>query len=247
MSLSGAANERALGRSILPLLHASFSLGTVLGAALGSLLLLFNIPLGVHTVGVGVFSIVVTLVLVRYLRRAGQEYQQPDHALSGGWRTRLGVWTDPRVLLIGLIVLGVTFAEGSANDWLSLAVVDGYHIDPAGGAAVFAVFASALTLTCFAGVKLPDRFGRVPVLRASAGIAALGLLLVIFGQLLPIASVGTVLWASARRSDSPSAFPPPPTTLAPRPAPSQPSATARSSSARPSSASQASTLASSTP
>ena len=39
MNLSGAANERALGRTILPLFHASFSVGTVLGAGLGSLTL----------------------------------------------------------------------------------------------------------------------------------------------------------------------------------------------------------------
>ncbi len=37
MNLSGAANERVLGRSIMPLFHAFFSLGTVIGAGLGAL------------------------------------------------------------------------------------------------------------------------------------------------------------------------------------------------------------------
>jgi len=36
---------------------------------------------------------------------------------------RLGIWRDRRTLLIGLIVLGMAFAEGSANDWLELAMM----------------------------------------------------------------------------------------------------------------------------
>ena len=45
------------------------------------------------------------------------------------WRERLranlAVWGDVKLLLIGAIVLGMSFAEGSANDWITLAAVDG--------------------------------------------------------------------------------------------------------------------------
>jgi MFS family permease len=43
-------------------------------------------------------------------------------------------------------------------------------------------------------VRLLDRFGRVPVLRVSAGFAAVGLLIVIFGPNPTIATIGIVLW-----------------------------------------------------
>jgi MFS family permease len=192
MNLSGAANERAIGRTLMPLYHAAFSLGTVAGAAVGSLLELLHVSLGLHFCVVGVASIVATVVLVRFLQPA-EEPAHPD-APHQGWRDRLAVWRSPRVLLIGLIVLGMAFAEGSANDWLSLAMVDGHGVDHAAGAAIFGVFVAAMTVGRVAGVRVLDRYGRVPVLRASAGLAVLGLLLVIVVPSVPVAVVGVVLW-----------------------------------------------------
>jgi MFS family permease len=110
------------------------------------------------------------------------------------WRSRLAIWRDPRTILIGLIILGMAFAEGSANDWLALAMVDGHGVDNTTGALVFGVFVTAMTVGRIAGVPLLDRFGRVPVLRVSAVFAAVGLLLVIFGPAPAIAVVGVVLW-----------------------------------------------------
>jgi hypothetical protein len=50
---------------------------------------------------------------------------------------RLGVWREPRTVAIGLIALGMAFAEGSANDWLALAIVDGRDASNAIGALWF--------------------------------------------------------------------------------------------------------------
>ena len=44
------------------------------------------------------------------------------------------------------------------------------------------------------GVVLLDRFGRVPVLRASALLSALGLLIVIFVPNAWLATIGVVMW-----------------------------------------------------
>lgn len=193
MNLSGAANERAIGRNLMPLFHASFSGGTVLGAGLGALLELLGVPIGVHFAGVGVIALVTNLVLVRFLQPAEQPEGHAE-APTGGFRSRVAVWADPRVLLIGVIVLGMAFAEGSANDWLSLAMVDGHGFDNPGGAAVLGVFLAAMTVGRIVGVVFLDRFGRVPVLRASAALAVLGLLVVITVPVDAVAVVGVVLW-----------------------------------------------------
>ncbi len=73
----------------------------------------------------------------------------------------MAVWRDPRILLIGLIVLGMAFAEGSVNDWLSLSMVDGDGTTNAGGAVVFGVFVTAMTVGRVLGGRVLDRFGRV--------------------------------------------------------------------------------------
>ena len=37
-------------------------------------------------------------------------------------------WREPRTLAIGVMVLAFAVAEGAANDWLSLALIDGYDV-----------------------------------------------------------------------------------------------------------------------
>jgi MFS family permease len=108
-------------------------------------------------------------------------------------RGQFAAWTKPRTLLIGLFVLCMAFSEGTGNDWLSLSVIDGYHIAAFLGDLVFAVFLTAMTAGRWFGPRLIDRYGRVVALRASAATALAGLLLVDFGVVLPVAAVGAVL------------------------------------------------------
>jgi MFS family permease len=104
------------------------------------------------------------------------------------------VWKDPRTLLIGLMVLGMGFAEGAAEDWLPLATVDGYGVSETVGAAMFGIFVVTMTTGRLCGVLLIDRFGRVATLRASALVAAVGLTITIFGPSAVTAAVGIALW-----------------------------------------------------
>lgn len=196
MNVSGAANERALGRAIMPIYHAFFSGGTILGAALGALAEKLDVPLELHIATLAVIIVIVTLLITRFLqpeRPTAEEAAAAGHA-ADSWRSRLSIWRDPRTIFIGLIVLGMAFTEGSANDWLSYAMVAGHDTDRATGALVFGIFVTAMTVGRLAGVTLLDRFGRVPVLRGSAVLAFIGLLLVIFSPVLWVVIVGVVLW-----------------------------------------------------
>jgi MFS family permease len=198
MNVSGAANERVLGRAIMPIFHAFFSFGTMLGAGLGALAELFGVPIAVHIGIVGLVMIAATLAVSRSFQSelllAHGAADEPTRQEASTWRERLRIWADPRTLLIGLLVLGAAFAEGSANDWLAIAMVDGHGVSNATGALVFGIFVTAMTVGRLAGVFLLDRFGRVPVLRGSFLLAAAGLLIVIFVPSSGIAIVGAVLW-----------------------------------------------------
>ncbi|MGN6741713.1 MAG: MFS transporter [Amnibacterium sp.] len=194
MNLSGAANERAIGRTLMPIYHAGWSLGSVAGAGLGALLVLLGVPIGVHFVAVGVLTAIVMLLALRHLRPAEPDAAERPDDVPHGWRGRLAVWGDPRVLLVGVIVLGMAFAEGSANDWLALAMVDGHGVSNSAGAAIFGVFVAAMTVGRMGGVVVLDRFGRVPVLRWSAALAIAGLLLVILVPSVAVAVIGAILW-----------------------------------------------------
>lgn len=198
MNVSGAANERALRRAIMPIYHAFFSFGTMVGAGLGALAELLGVAIWAHILFVGVLMLAAAQLSLPHLQSEhiveddAEAVADDDHSKS--WRGRLSIWRDPRTLFIGLIVLGMAFAEGSANDWLALAVVDGYRVNNATGALLFGVFVTAMTVGRLSGVFFLDRFGRVPVLRASAVLAIIGLVIVIFGPNVAVATVGIVLW-----------------------------------------------------
>lgn len=189
MNLSGAANERALSKPIMPIFHAFFSFGTVAGAGFGALGEATGLGMGpqmsIVLVAIAALSFVVRPLLVE------QPIQPEDHV---GFRERLSVWTDARTWLIGGLVLGMALTEGSANDWLTLLMVDGHGFDSVGAALAFALFLTAMTAGRLAGVPLIERFGRVVMLRATASLAAAGLVLVIVVDHQVVALVGTAMW-----------------------------------------------------
>lgn len=191
MNVEAAAVEQQLGRSIMSRFHAGFSIGTVLGALLGAAMAVLHVPVSIHLLVVA--GLVV--VLVPWSVRGFLPVETPVRSCSAGReRHPLQAWTEPRTVLIGLFVLSAAFAEGTGNDWLGLTVVDGYHGAAFLGSLTLAVFLAAMTTARWFGTGLLDRYGRLPVLRGSVGVAALGLLLVVFGGSLPVAVVGAGIW-----------------------------------------------------
>lgn len=195
MNVAGADVEQRLHRSIMPRFHAAFSLGTVVGAGMGALAASRHLPLSAHLSAVAVLVLVSTLIAARWVLPTldataaadgdGESVARP-HALA--------VWLEPRTLLVGLFVMMLALTEGSANDWLALATVDGYHASQTTGAIGFAVFVTAMTIGRVSGTALLDRFGRVAVLRMTIGFAVAGLLVFLSGQSLVTAMGGALLW-----------------------------------------------------
>jgi len=196
MNVSGAAAEKAGGRTIMPLFHAAFSLGTLAGAGLGALAERLDVPVAWHFIVLVVVTSAAMLVAVAKF----QDEHRFEEPVGTGTSpvatplTRWQVWAQPSTIFIGVIVLGMALAEGSANDWLPLAMIDGHGLDNAAGSAVLTVFLAAMTVGRVAGSPLIDRFGRVPVLRISAAVAVVGLGMLIFIDDVPLAVVGVVLW-----------------------------------------------------
>jgi MFS family permease len=197
MNLEGAVVEQKLGRTVMPRYHAGFSVGTVVAAGIAALAARADVPVQVH-VGTAVsLSTVAVAFSVRKFLPAGHDVEPGSDAPHGAGRSSVfSAWLEPRTLLIGLVVLAAALTEGAGNDWLSLAVVDGFDRTDEIGALSFGIFVAAMTLMRFLGTGLLDRFGRVAVLRLCAGLALVGLL--VFGlvpaSMLWLALVGAVLW-----------------------------------------------------
>jgi MFS family permease len=92
------------------------------------------------------------------------------------------------------MVLAMALTEGVANDWLGIALVDGYDVPAWVGAAGFALFVAAMPGGRVAGTVFLDRFGRLRVLWATMAVAAAGVLLVVLGHYVVLVVIGIVLW-----------------------------------------------------
>ena len=211
MNVETAAVERRMGRTMLPHFHAAFSIGAVVGSGLGGLASHAGVPL---TVQFGVTAVVALawrlgsishVILDTVAARRRTDAAASGLAASGlgvpgtavrrqGLASALEAWREPRTLLIGTVIMAAALSEGSANNWLSLAVVDGFGRAEAVGAVVLAVFIGSMTLVRLLGTRLIDRCGRVAVLRVSGLVAMAGLLLFGVAPNLLVAGVGVMAW-----------------------------------------------------
>ncbi|HWK90648.1 MAG TPA: MFS transporter [Luteimicrobium sp.] len=212
-SVETAGIERRLGRTVIPQFHAAFSVGAVVGSLLGAacaavgvpLLAQFGVTAAVATAWrFATFPVVVHDTARRRAPRADGGVTVPATGPDVAPVTRptrrarlataLGAWREPRTVLVGLVVLAAALSEGSANDWLSLAVVDGFGRTEAVGGVVFGTFVAAMTVVRILGTRLIDRHGRVAVLRVSGVVSLVGLLAFGLAPSFPLAVAGVVAW-----------------------------------------------------
>jgi len=203
MNLEGAAVEQKLGRTVMPRYHAGFSFGTFAAAAIAAGAAALDVDVWVHVPVAVVITSVLVIVAVRWFLPASEEHvltvtpgDEPAASAPRGARGALAAWTEPRTLMIGLIVMAAALTEGSANDWVGLAVVDGWDTQDSLGAVAFGVFVGTMTTARWFGTRVLDRYGRVAVLRACSALAIVGLSIFALVGPLWLAAVGIVLWGA---------------------------------------------------
>lgn len=174
MNAQGVTVEKALGRPVMSRLHACFSLGGVVGAVLGTLLV-GRVPMLAHVGGAALLSVLTALVAGRHL--LPDDPAMPEQAADGTQESvpapRSGL--SPAALLLGgLCFLGM-FSEGAHYDWATLYFRDVLGL-PGGQAGLgYAAFVGTMTLGRWFGDRARTRFGDEAMVRAGALLSALGL------------------------------------------------------------------------
>ncbi|MFS0728840.1 MFS transporter [Curtobacterium sp. 1P10AnD] len=181
-NVEGTAIEVRAGRTLLPLMHAAWSGGAALGAGVAALCAWLGVTPTQQLLGQAAIILVVGVLAVRAVPD-GSRAEEPDTTLTPGQRLRRWArgWTDVRLLLIGVVMLGVELGEGSANNWLALATTDGHGGTPAVGALFFTVFAVSEAVTRVAAGPVVDRLGRVRTVRVTTALGIVGAVLFILG------------------------------------------------------------------
>ena len=192
INVSGSALEQSMGKTIMPMLHAGFSVGTFVGVGIGTLGTIVGFSLVAQIATLAVATSVVAVVASRAVppsrESAAAESTESDPTVP--------LWKSPLVLALGAGIFAITLAEGASNDWLVLSIVDDYDESRTNGAIAYAVLMVAMIATRIAGGRIADQLGRARTLQLFAVVGAVGITLVIVGGTLPLALVGSALWGA---------------------------------------------------
>src|SRR5215469_270549 len=180
INVEGAAVERAAGRTLMPMMHAAWSIGVAVGSGIGAACAALGIAPAAQLIAEAVLIAAAAFGTAAGIpggSRASAEHPQQDRGAR--FRQWLRGWLDVRLLLIGVVMLGVELGEGSAGNWLTLAVRNG-HGQTAAVAALFATaFAASEGITRIFGGPLVDRLGRVLTIRVTTALGVAGMVLFI--------------------------------------------------------------------
>ncbi len=197
INVEGSAIERIAGRTLMPRMHGAWSVGAALGSGVGAACAAVRITPSVQFVGEAVVITAIAFVMSRAIppgTRTREEELLPKKRLEKV-RQWLRGWTNWRLLMIGLVMLGVELGEGSANNWLTLAVHNDHGQTAAIAALFFTAFAAGEALTRIFGGPAVDRLGRVHTVRYTTALGVLGVVLFILGSGPWIVLIGVLLWA----------------------------------------------------
>lgn len=171
--------EAAYGRSIINGFHAWWSLGSIVGSALGALSALAGVDLGIFLLVLAVIAGVALLAVWASGTGAVPEGEQSrnDHA-SGDThhlsRSRaLGVMLGSGGALLAAFIMAAILVEDVPARWGSVYLTDRLADPGAWIAVTYVALTSAMTLGRFTGDRLVERFGEVRWIRWSmAAVAA---------------------------------------------------------------------------
>jgi MFS family permease len=196
INVEGAAVERAAGRTLMPSMHAAWSIGAAVGSGIGAACAALDITPAAQFIGEAVLIAAAALGVAAGIPR-GERAPAEQAPRDRGARLRqwLRGWLNLQLLLIGLVMLGVELGEGSANSWLTLAVRTNHGQTAAVAALFFTVFAACEGLTRIFAGPVVDRLGRVATIRLTTALGVIGIVVFILAGNRWIVLLGVVLWA----------------------------------------------------
>jgi len=182
MNALGVEVEHRLQKSIMSGLHGMWSLGALIGSAVGTVAAHAELSAQVHhVIAAAVLTVLGAVVCQFVLNIHPSEDAEPPARFA----------LPPRsALLIGAIGFCAVFAEGASLDWSAVYLRD--VLDSSAGVAAGATTGFALTMAVarLTGDAVVDRFGAVRTVRLSGLIAVIGGVLVVVAPNAVAAMIG---------------------------------------------------------
>lgn len=181
MNAQAASLEASYRRPIMSSFHGLWSVGTLVGASVGSLMAWLNIVPLLHFLLVSGLLLLVVLLASRWLL--------PTTARPS---EKTPVFARPTKALLGLGIIGFCsfISEGAMADWSGVYLHRSLGTSAGLAALAFAGYSLAMTIARLTGDSITKRIGPVLHVRLGGLLAALGLGLALLFQLPILALVG---------------------------------------------------------
>ena len=179
MNANGLAIERAGTTPIMSRLHASWSIGSFIGA--------FSTTIALQA-GLSVFQQFSLLAAAMVVSAAilSQTMLPEKHASTGA------VFTRPprRLVLVGFVALCALVAEGSAGDWSGVFIKDNIGGTARDAALAITLLSAGMAATRLTGDRLTQILGPGRLVSLGAAVSAVGMLVALVIAQPPAAIVG---------------------------------------------------------
>lgn len=185
MNALGVAVEERKGKSIMSGLHGMWSVGTLLGAAVGVPAAHAGLDGRIHLGAVSAVLVVVALFVCAGapdIRPSADEDAPPRFALP-----------PKAALVIGAIGFCGVFAEGGSADWCAVYLRDVANASPGVAALAYTAFSCTMATARLLGDMAVRRLGAVTTLRTGGVISTLGGVLVVVSRTPAPAIIGFAL------------------------------------------------------
>ena len=182
MNANASEVETARGVPTMSSFHGFFSLGGLLGAALGGLLIRAGLGDGRGALMAGIVIAVAVAACAPFVLKVAPAKHESHFALPRGPALFLG--------LLGMLCFAV---EGALVDWSALLLTERTKADPASAALGYSAFSIAMAACRFAGDRLVLRFGAMRVMVLGGLGMFCGLMLAVLSTHFVLSACGFAL------------------------------------------------------
>lgn len=175
MNAQAVEVEKGLGRPTMSRFHAMFSVGGMLGAAIGGLIAASHISPRFHFMEGAIVNAAVNYAVARFLLDSHGGEVRAAHRLP---------WNRIPPVLFALAAIGfcVLLSEGAMADWTAVYLRQVLHAGPATAACGYAAFSAAMALFRFVGDHVTSSLGSVRAVRTGSIVAGFGMTMALFAQ-----------------------------------------------------------------
>ncbi|MNH50343.1 Inner membrane protein YbjJ [compost metagenome] len=182
--------EKAYAKAIMSSFHALFSVGGLVGAAVGGLMAAhhFSVLQSMTIIAVGL-SIIGILLIAKLFDVTKYNFTEDHTVIEKPHKHHKATWWR-QVLLIGSLIFICYLTEGAIADWSAIYMKQAHEVGPFIAVLAYMIFNACMTIGRFSGDAVIRRFGSMQTLAAGGILGVLGLSIGLLSPNIVLALIG---------------------------------------------------------